>query len=39
VLNLLTNSVASLGAPTEPLPHRVGIADRVRKEWTKRLAA
>lgn len=39
VLNLLTNSVASLGASTEPFPQRVRFAGRVRKEWTKRLNA
>jgi hypothetical protein len=39
VLNLLTNSVASLGAPAEPLPPNVGIAGHVRKEWAKRLNA
>jgi len=50
VLNLLTTSVGSLGAPVEPMQPSVGLASRMqsgakaaaasaREEWTKRLIA
>ena len=39
VLNLLQNSVLSLGVSSHPVKPRAGMADRLRQQWAKRLAA